>query len=1504
MFFREAKGALCYPGWLNVAGTHPRGFKLGWRGESVKLDSSFGSPPKPRLGGGGIVKQERGNFARPVGVSKSRQCRSNHGARFDPAHSTGIQVIRRQSPSWIMDFRACSLALRQETSGEGKPLEGRSILIKSLSFTYFRYYTMGDLTFSIGDLISDAINKGKPAGCIRMEAVAWCQGNIISDSSAMQVVVKRFLKETINSRLICLDKSSLVQAVDINAIVPRSRPPSSCICWSRRIPECGLCEFSAKDMAVIAGVHYEAAKTPGGNLRAVGITVQYNARQSEEVLTAVAGLLFKLFKIASGLTGLGVRQRMRFASLELAHHKTMLMEIGAEDTELNKLANVVLLAWKPFLGGACGIPERTLPNRVFVSIPTHQKGSYLMACTEAGNFKDSEVVKNIYWPEEEFPARTASPNLFKAASDEPFIRSLGDHQDSVEEILERTRSQMHLSKRFLKKIGVLQGWIGRLMATLSGNMAHFGPIDRSTGDTGGKKIRCWVKNSGGRLPIRKLGGVAKLTQPHHLVDRMSTVKNAPPVRRKAKQGSLRTLILAARFMDQGEKSLGAPEDSKLGYLNFSDKMTLFNLHLFSGIASEWDRMCGVDGGMTYRMEESRLAAFLDSFNPENPGELEEAAASMMKSKVLEANPDLKPVKLDRLPDVIYPNNGFRAIWEFGSVRKMKDFKAGLRIHLRDKIGSSKTLTVKIEEAAVNGDRVLEILVSLPQSREECITAGHAKQVIMYSNRLQAAPKWMQHFVKTFDKNGRDVPGIYISVTCSKSKDTRMFQEMLFRSFPELAGGQLEEWQMGTKCVLITEQDGSTTKTWRKAFFSRICIPLAMHYAGTGTVALDRRAPETLWLTFEDFAYKQYKPCDLCQSRDGHYAFQKLERQGGTSEDILLCPYKGTCPQCGQGQAAFLYGGHRDECRKVDPVCEDCKVVGLPAEHKPMDPIRCRSFLAKAEEEHLAKRHWQASVNKAFESLLAKAIASKGKDFQPYLASRRAAAWSKAHLNGFYRVHEDLGDFQDQLRAMAPGMNNKLPFKKTGDKPVREQKIGLRSTGGGRSLGLSFGGRPHAGISQRIQGASTESGRGFWGPIGWYGVHGLIICLFRVPGEVEGQGKETSAQKPRAEHRGKRPKATPPTKFSGHVLNMFNKYTCSLSIKTHLKREKNLPPGGRGRFGRAKLLKLLAALPRKRAKGGRFWVRMHRHGSTRRGSGETSLVEPKRELPGRCSVRKDLLGKEGLSSHGGPRRTRALSTETSGAGSNGHGHGGPARGPRNQSYTIRQGDSMPRFGPPLVVKKVDSKAITLNKEIPVNKRLQTMIRMLQSVENRVYHNKAAALTAKSLMNAVGTILQEVPALLDAADQHHDGSSYVLFDIGTKIASVRGYRSRGARPSPWGVAFGGSSKSPAHQREGGRNKLTSGHSLIIYILQTPGLWWKERTKKRRQKRADTMVYDLRREGRAPLGLAELIYELRWSFYLYIVAMLSYYMLNTVISHHVPCHKNVREGIVQYIIINVKC
>ena len=574
------------------------------------------------------------------------------------------------------------------------------------------------------------------------------------------------------------------------------------------------------------------------------------------------------------------------------------------------------------------------------------------------------------------------------------------------------------------------------------------------------------------------------------------------------------------------------------YFPFSDKMTMFNLHLFSSPGSEWDRIYGADGGMAYRMEEARLEAFLKAFDPEEPGKLEGVATTMMRPKALELNPDIKPLKLERLPDVVYPSNGFRAIWETSSVRKIKDFKAGLRIQLRDRIGASKTLTLKMEEAAVNGDRVVEILVSLPQSKEECAIAGQAKQAIMFSNRIQGAPKWMQHFVKCFDKNGSEAPGIYISVICNKSKDTRVFQEMLFRSFPELAGGQLEDWQMGTKAVAATDQAGASITVRRKAFFSKICIPLALHYVGTGTVALDRRAPENHWLAFEDFACKQHEPCQLCQSRDGHGTFYRMEKQNGTTEDILLCPYKGTCPQCGQGQAAFLYGGHRDECGKSNPVCEDCEKVGLPADHNPMDTLKCTSFLAKTNEEFQAKRHKQASVNKAFETLLARAISTKGKDFQPYLESRRAATKSKAHLNGFYRIHEELGDFQDTLRAMAPGRclitycrsgNRGLTMNECRKKSIRRVRVGPRA------LFTGFAWTP---LDENV--------------------------IFRAPDAIDGGSAEDTARRSRKTRRPGKPWGTG-THFvsaSGQVpfiFNFNNKDTCSDSscIYSYREREQSL-----------------------------------------------------------------------------------------------------------------------------------------------------------------------------------------------------------------------------------------------------------------------------------------------------------------------------------------------------------
>ena len=710
----------------------------------------------------------------------------------------------------------------------------------------------------------------------------------------------------------------------------------------------------------------------------------------------------------------------------------ILIEGESQAQGMAKIANMVLLTWKPYLSGACGVPEDSWPNRIFASIPTGQTGSFLMACTESGNFKDAEVAKNIYVDIGDFPPRAVPDGAFKATKEEQFILSLKEQVERVEGILERTRAQMHPSRRFLKKIGVIQGRFGSYSRIRKGmnklkDIKHFGHNNRGIwGESDSLSRNIWINKLGSRPGLRTLRNEAEPS-----FDRRKEGKVGAPVRRKTNVGAFRSKSSNSRWLPMeimGLKLLHSAIDRlwELGKTNvfnlfiFSEKMTLFNLHLFSGVTSQWDRLYGADGGVAYRKEEARLSAFLDAFRPESPEDLNGVALSLMKPKALELNPELKPVKLDRMPDVSYPSNGFRAIWEQSSARKMKDFKSGLRIHLREKIGNSKTLTMKMEDAPCNGDRIVEILVSLPQTLEECVVVGHAKQAIMHSNRLQAAPKWMQHYVRTFDKQGSEVPGIYVSVICSKSKDTRAFQEMLFRSFPELAGGQLEEWQEGTKYVQGTEQGGSEAVHSRKAFFSRICIPLAMHYAGTGTVALDRRAPEALWLTFEDYAYKQYAPCELCQGRDGHYTFQRLERQQGVAEDILLCPHKGTCPHCGKGQAAFLYGGHLAECSRKNPICEDCRQAGYPAEHKPMDPIRCRSYMIKEDEEYNVKRLHQASVNKAFESLLARAIATKGKDFQPYLACRRKASSSKACLNEFYRVHEELGDFQDQLRALAPG----------------------------------------------------------------------------------------------------------------------------------------------------------------------------------------------------------------------------------------------------------------------------------------------------------------------------------------------------------------------------------------------------------------------------------------------------------------------------------------------------
>ena len=58
-------------------------------------------------------------------------------------------------------------------------------------------------------------------------------------------------------------------------------------------------------------------------------------------------------------------------------------------------------------------------------------------------------------------------------------------------------------------------------------------------------------------------------------------------------------------------------------------------------------------------------------------------------------------------------------------------------------------------------------------------------------------------------------------------------------------------------------------------------------------------------------------------------------------------------------------------------------------------------------------------------------------------------------------------------------------------------------------------------------------------------------------------------------------------------------------------------------------------------------------------------------------------------------------------------------------------NMSKFGPQMHVKKMPSRAVILKNGIPVNKRLQTMIRMLQLVENRLYHNEATAVRAKTI-----------------------------------------------------------------------------------------------------------------------------------------------------------------------------
>ena len=87
-------------------------------------------------------------------------------------------------------------------------------------------------------------------------------------------------------------------------------------------------------------------------------------------------------------------------------------------------------------------------------------------------------------------------------------------------------------------------------------------------------------------------------------------------------------------------------------------------------------------------------------------------------------------------------------------------------------------------------------------------------------------------------------------------------------------------------------------------------------------------------------------------------------------------------------------------------------------------------------------------------------------------------------------------------------------------------------------------------------------------------------------------------------------------------------------------------------------------------------------------------------------------------------------------------GGATRKETRGQSVVHQGNinnNMPKFILSFEIKKISSKARLLKRSIPAY-RLQAMISLLQSVENRIYHNKQAACRAKNVINAVGILLQ--------------------------------------------------------------------------------------------------------------------------------------------------------------------
>ena len=1229
-FFKEAQGTYNLYTEKTVERRDPYG--LGIREKSSKIGSSFirRTPVRPTRGTPPLSVKE--SYRNKMEKKGNQAVYKLYGIfRYDPAarlYDSGGGILQNipGRPSLEKGKRR-TRAFKAESVGSiatngtavtnmAEPAEGNKSpknLHAIMSYIFFRINIMSELSARISDVISEAYSKGHIPGEVRSMVIKWCSEYLFTDSTEMQQELAEQLRVRLGARTIKFESAGLVQAVKVLEIVPVARRQDMCGCWDTKLQECGLCEYSLKDRSFVAGLHHVAANVGGGVLTGCGVTVQYVKATSEAVKAAVAGLLFKLIKILSGMAGVNIRQRMIFSPLELKHHKTMIVESGIADRDLLVPLNMVLLTWRPFLGGTCGLPDSALPSRVFVTMPSSQTGSYFAACTDAANFKDKEVIKNVVLPLEDFPKRAFSEKRLRAVADEPLIASLKDYQESVEEILEKTRGQMAPSRRFLVKIGVLQGslvnnersapgyhrvawerftfWEENISINIGkgkrrperAGLAERKAIDVTIQDISNGRVGFGLTWQLVRRRARQAGWRATRTNCNLTVGRVGqwTGPRRPSLKWPTKRAGLRswtklvsvknniTLLYAWAYLSMTGRNLtmykcvqyivrkgaeagqaglhlklyvvnlfvslnkrgpmapayvrtisrlwgkertpgvhvlmalagtlwnqcllryvreggifwgrdaqvkielflcwleaaaerkepsgtddmlkqkncwnrgGAPTRECSGIrisnrgldlirsmkiivptkcLFFSEDMTLYNLHLFGGMESQWDRVFGKDGGLYYKIQEGRLSAFLDQFTPEKAedGLLESAASSLMKPGLGGVGADMKAVRLDKIPDACFAGYGFRGIWESNNPRNLRNFRAGVRIFVREKIGNSKANIMKIEESAVNGDRVLEIMMSLPRSLEECVVIGNAKLAITQSSKVQGAPRWMSKFVKLFNPACVEVPGIYVSIICPKAKDCGAFQDLVFRSFPELAGAQLEEWRIGEKVVRVVDSEGNTTDRPMKAFYTRIGMALAIHYAGTGTVALDRRAPDAMWLTFEDYVQSRYVPCRLCQSHDGHYATEKLEKPKGVTELLLVCPNKGTCPECGQGQAAFLYGGHMEDCVKGKQRCEGCAQGGLPADHKPMDTLECQTYRNREELDHNARRIRQASINKSFEALMAKAIATRGQDFQPYLSSRREAATSKASLNQFYNKHEELGDFQDQLRAMAPG----------------------------------------------------------------------------------------------------------------------------------------------------------------------------------------------------------------------------------------------------------------------------------------------------------------------------------------------------------------------------------------------------------------------------------------------------------------------------------------------------